>query len=130
MHDLGLIPKIQNGVKGFKVLLGGGLGAQPHLAITLRSFLPVEELAPFAEAIVRVFDKYGERNRRNKARFKFLLQSLGEDYIKEKLKKNIFTAQPNGMLRMLPNIKMTLLLKRFKELKILMHLKDGKKQMF
>lgn len=85
MHDLGIIPKIKDGVEGFKVLLGGGLGAQPHLAVTIREFLPAQALVPFAEAIVKVFDKYGERNKRNKARFKFLLQSLGEEYIVEKI---------------------------------------------
>lgn len=85
MHDLGIIPKVKDGVFGFKLLLGGGLGAQPHLAVTVREFLPAEALVPFSEAIVRVFDKYGERNRRNKARFKFLLQSLGQEFIIEKI---------------------------------------------
>lgn len=85
MHDLGLIPIIKNEKAGFKVLLGGGLGAQPHLAITIKEFLPVDMLIPFAEAIVKVFDKYGERNKRNKARFKFLLQQLGVEYVIEKI---------------------------------------------
>lgn len=77
MHDLGFIPKLENGKRGFKVLIGGGLGAQPVLAQTAHEFLPEEQLIPFIEAIVRIFDRYGERNNRNKARFKYLLAKLG-----------------------------------------------------
>lgn len=77
MHDLGIIPIINGEREGFKLLLGGGLGAQPHLAITLKEFIPADELLRYAAAIVKVFDQYGERNKRNKARFKFLLQASG-----------------------------------------------------
>lgn len=98
MHDLGVIPAVKEGVHGFKVLLGGGLGAQPFLAITLREFLPAEALVPYAEAIVKVFDKYGERNKRNKARFKFLLQSLGPDYVIEKIEEEYQRTTANWQL--------------------------------
>lgn len=81
MHDLGLIPKIRNGIEGFKVVIGGGLGAQPALAITIKEFLPASQLLHLSEAIVRVFDQYGERNKRHKARFKFLIKELGEEEI-------------------------------------------------
>src|SRR5690606_6635066 len=63
--------------RGFKVMLGGGLGAQPILAHEVYEFLPEDEILPYAEATIRVFDRYGERNNRNKARFKFLVQKLG-----------------------------------------------------
>lgn len=87
MHDLGVIPKLMNNEKGFKLLLGGGLGAQPHQAIVLKEFLPESELIGYSEAIVRVFDKYGERNRRNKARFKFLIQQEGAEAIIERIEE-------------------------------------------
>ena len=77
VHDLGFIPKIENGNRGFQILLGGGIGAQPIHAQEVYSFLKVEETIPFMEAVIRVFDRYGERNRRNKARLKFLVQSWG-----------------------------------------------------
>ncbi|MFM6976694.1 MAG: HEPN domain-containing protein [Sphingobacteriaceae bacterium] len=81
IHDLGFIPKIktENGqqVRGFKVLLGGGLGAQPYMAHAVHEFLAEEELIPYIETVLRVFDRYGERNNRNKARLKFLVQKLG-----------------------------------------------------
>ncbi|MCJ8210986.1 HEPN domain-containing protein [Mucilaginibacter sp. RS28] len=78
IHDLGFIPKLKaNGERGFKVLLGGGLGAQPVLAHLVEEFLPEDELIPYIEAVIRVFDRYGERNNRNKARLKFLIQKIG-----------------------------------------------------
>ncbi len=78
IHDIGAIPKVNaNGERGFKILLGGGLGAQPLLANIVEEFLPEDQLIPYIEAIIRVFDRYGERNNRNKARLKYLIQKLG-----------------------------------------------------
>ena len=82
IHDIGLIPKIKaNGDRGFKVLLGGGLGAQPLLASIVEEFLPEDQLIPYIESIIRVFDRYGERNNRNKARLKYLIQKIGLDEV-------------------------------------------------
>lgn len=77
IHDFGFIPKIVDNQKGFKVLIGGGLGAQPYLAHLAYEFLPAEEIIPFIEAAIRVFDRNGERNSRNKARMKYLLAKIG-----------------------------------------------------
>lgn len=77
LHDLGFIPKIVNGERGFKVVVGGGLGAQPMLAHVAHEFLAEEKVIPFIEAILRVFDRHGERNSRHKARMKFLIQKIG-----------------------------------------------------
>ena len=85
MHDLGFIAKIQNGEIGFKVMLGGGLGSQPRHADELYSFLPADQIIPLMETVVRVFDRYGERKSRAKARMKFLLKDLGLDGFKELL---------------------------------------------
>jgi len=77
VHDLGFIPKIENKVHGFLVLLGGGIGSQPREADILERFLPSSELIPFSESVIRVFDRFGERNKRQKARMKFLVKELG-----------------------------------------------------
>ena len=78
IHDLGFIPKINGkGERGFKVLFAGGLGAQPFLANAVHEFLPEDQLIPFTESVLRVFDRYGERSNRNKARLKYLVQKLG-----------------------------------------------------
>ena len=79
LHDLGFIPKIVNGEKGFKVMLGGGLGSQPHHAELLSEFIPVNQLIPTIEGVLRIFDRYGERSKRLKARMKFLIKDLGRD---------------------------------------------------
>src|SRR6185437_9413863 len=78
IHDVGLIPKINSeGERGFKVVIGGGLGAQPLLAHLVEDFLHEDLLIPYIETIIRVFDRHGERNNRNKARFKYLIQKIG-----------------------------------------------------
>jgi sulfite reductase (ferredoxin) len=85
IHDLGFIPKIKTEsgeeTRGFKVVLGGGLGAQPSLAHVVHEFLHEDLIIPFAESVLRVFDRYGERNNRNKARLKFLVNKLGIDEV-------------------------------------------------
>ncbi|MDO6519128.1 HEPN domain-containing protein [Zobellia galactanivorans] len=82
MHDLGFIAKIQDGVRGFKVMLGGGLGSQPRHADLLFDFLAADKIIPLMDGVVRVFDRYGERKSRAKARMKFLLKDLGLDGFK------------------------------------------------
>ncbi len=81
IHDLGFIPKIVDGKRGFKVMIGGGLGANPYLALVAYEFLEEDQVIPFTEAVLRVFDRYGERTRRMKARFKFLLDDFGLEKI-------------------------------------------------
>ncbi|MGG6232374.1 HEPN domain-containing protein [Tenacibaculum sp. SDUM215027] len=83
IHDLGFIAKTKTvegkEVKGFKVLLAGGLGSQPRHADVIYEFLEVELLIPTIEGVLRVFDRYGERAKRAKARLKFLVKDLGVD---------------------------------------------------
>jgi sulfite reductase (ferredoxin) len=81
IHDIGLwaVTKTRDGElrRGFRVYLGGGIGAAPHLAYLYTDFLPVDELFNLAAAALRLFDRYGERKARMKARMKFLIESLG-----------------------------------------------------
>ena len=79
LHDLGFIPKIKDGQRGFKIMFGGGLGSQPAHAELLSEFVPVNEIIPTAEGIIRIFDRYGERAKRMKARMKFLIKEMGKD---------------------------------------------------
>ncbi len=83
MHDLGFIAKTKKigdtEVKGFKVLLAGGLGSQPRHADVMYEFLETDLLIPTIEGVLRVFDRYGERSKRAKARLKFLVKDLGLD---------------------------------------------------
>lgn len=83
IHDIGFIPKIKDNERGFKVVVGGGLGAQAMLAQTAHEFLHEDLVIPFIEACLRVFDRYGERTRRNKARMKYLLKDIGLEKLME-----------------------------------------------
>jgi sulfite reductase (ferredoxin) len=87
LHDLGFIPKIKDGQKGFKVVFGGGLGSQPAHAELLSEFIPVNQIIPTAEGIIRIFDRYGERAKRMKARMKFLIKEIGKDVFLDLVEK-------------------------------------------
>ena len=87
-HDFGFVARVREGEdgaeqRGFKVLLAGGLGAQAMVAHTVSEFMPEERILPFMEAAIRVFDRYGEREKRMKARLKFLVKKIGvEEYLR------------------------------------------------
>ncbi|WP_294963753.1 HEPN domain-containing protein [uncultured Flavobacterium sp.] len=87
LHDLGFIPKIKDGQKGFKIMFGGGLGSQPAHAELLSEFVPVNEIIPTAEGIIRIFDRHGERAKRMKARMKFLIKEMGKDVFLDLVEK-------------------------------------------
>jgi sulfite reductase beta subunit-like hemoprotein len=90
IHDVGLIAQVRgsNGTahRGFKVLVGGGLGSLPTEAAVLADFLPEEELLPTIEAVLRVFSETGNRKNKLKARLKFVLRDKGI----EELRRLIF----------------------------------------
>jgi sulfite reductase beta subunit-like hemoprotein len=81
VHDIGFLARVRSegGVvrRGFRVSVGGGLGGAPMLAHRYSEFLPAEEIFNFAAAILRLFDRYGERKSRMKARMKFLVEKMG-----------------------------------------------------
>jgi sulfite reductase (ferredoxin) len=88
IHDIGAVARVRrNGgdVYGFKVYVGGGLGAIPFYAKELVDFVSVYEFYQLAESIIRIFHEYGteERKNRNKARIKFLIARLGFERFKE-----------------------------------------------
>ena len=77
-HDIGLrLKKGANGNIGFEVLVGGGQGRTPVVAITIRNFLPKQQLLSYLEAILRVYNRHGRRDNIYKARIKILVRDLG-----------------------------------------------------
>lgn len=92
IHDSGYIAKVQDGKRGFKLVVGGGLGAVPQDAKVLYEFCPEEEILPVTQAIARVFAKHGEKQNRARARVKFLISKLGIDEFRrlvEEERKNL-----------------------------------------
>ncbi|MFB3917407.1 MAG: sulfurtransferase TusA family protein [Terriglobales bacterium] len=78
-NDLGFIAKVQNGEKGFKVYIAGGMGAKPEVGHLVREFVPAGDVHVVTVAAKRLFDKYGNRKNKHAARLRFLWNSLGEE---------------------------------------------------
>jgi sulfite reductase beta subunit-like hemoprotein len=74
---------------GFRVYLAGGLGANPHPAVALEDFTPRDQLLPTIEALLRVFDREGNRDNKLRARMKWLVDTLGF----EELQRKVLTAR-------------------------------------
>ncbi|MCE2510414.1 MAG: nitrite/sulfite reductase [Alphaproteobacteria bacterium] len=84
VHDIGLhIRRNTKGEVGFEVLVGGGLGRTPVIAETIRKFLPKRDLLSYLEAILRVYNQLGRRDKLLKARIKILVQSVGAERFAE-----------------------------------------------
>ena len=70
-HDIGLaLRRNRDGVLGFEVMVGGGMGRTPHIGSTIREHLPAGSLLSYMEAILRVYNRYGRRDNMFKARIK------------------------------------------------------------
>eukprot|EP01038_Epipyxis_sp_PR26KG_P017683 gene17683-24617_t len=77
-HDVGLqLLRNAEGTLGFKVLVGGGMGRTPVIATTIREFLPCDQILNYVEAVVRVYNRWGRRDNKYKARIKILVKALG-----------------------------------------------------
>ena len=85
IHDAGCIAVMKDGQPGFRLVVGGGLGPMPVEAKVLDEFLPAGQLVPRIEAILRLFDKNGNRKNKNLARLKFVLRDRGWDWVKENI---------------------------------------------
>jgi len=96
IHDIGLRAVIRGGQRGFRVVVGGGLGPLPTEAQLLDEFLPEERLVNRCEAVIRVFSKYGNRGNKNKARLKFVLRERGFAWLKEQIEKEYEDILANG----------------------------------
>lgn len=76
LHDIGLQLVVNDaGETGFQVFAGGGLGRTPVIASSIREFLPKEHLLTYLDAILRVYNRYGNRDNKYKARIKILVRA-------------------------------------------------------
>ncbi len=80
VHDIGLhLKKNDSGEIGFAVYVGGGQGRTPMIAKKIRDFLPEEDLLSYTTAIMRVYNLYGRRDNKYKARIKILVHETGAE---------------------------------------------------
>jgi sulfite reductase (NADPH) hemoprotein beta-component len=86
VHDIGLEP-VRNaaGELGFRVLVGGGLGRTPVIGAFINEFLPWQDLLSYLDAILRVYNRYGRRDNKYKARIKILVKALTPEVFAEKV---------------------------------------------
>jgi sulfite reductase (NADPH) hemoprotein beta-component len=78
-NDIGFLARVRDGQPGFRVTLGGGLSTLRRSGILAWEFAPAGEALEIAEAVVRVFNRTGDRQRRHKARLKFVVEKLGHE---------------------------------------------------
>ena len=94
-HDIGLrMVRNDKGEPGYEVLVGGGLGRTPMIGKVIKDFLPQEDLLPYLEAIVSVYNLLGRRDNKYKARIKITVHENGLDTIREKVDARFAELKP------------------------------------
>ncbi|WP_310087032.1 MULTISPECIES: nitrite/sulfite reductase [unclassified Sphingopyxis] len=79
LHDIGIQIVERDGVHGAAFYVGGGMGRTPMIAPLIKDFVPLDDLLSYAEACLRVYNRYGRRDNIYKARIKILIHELGAD---------------------------------------------------
>jgi sulfite reductase beta subunit-like hemoprotein len=87
INDVGLHAVVRDGKRGFRMTVGGGLGPLPVEAQLLDEFVPADRLVSRCEAVIRVFNKYGNRQNKNTARLKFVVRERGWNWVREEIEK-------------------------------------------
>ena len=83
-HDVGFVATLRDAHPGFMVYLAGGLGAKPAVGRLIHEFLPADDVYIVAEAVKRLFDRFGNRRNRHRNRLRFLWEEMGEPAFLEK----------------------------------------------
>ena len=84
LHDIGIQIVERDGAIGARFFVGGGMGRTPMIAPMIRDFVPLDQLITYAEACLRVYNRYGRRDNKYKARIKILVHELGkEEYTRQ-----------------------------------------------
>jgi sulfite reductase beta subunit-like hemoprotein len=96
INDIGLQAVIRDGKKGFRMIVGGGLGPMPVEAQLLDEFVPAGLALEKCEAVVRAFNKHGNRENRNKARLKFVMRERGFEWLRDQIEKEFQDILTNG----------------------------------
>jgi sulfite reductase beta subunit-like hemoprotein len=83
-NDIGFLARVRDGRPGVRVTLGGGLSTLRRTGILAHEFAPAEEVVEICEAVVRVFNRTGDRQHRHRARLKFVVEKLGaEEFLRQ-----------------------------------------------
>ena len=93
-HDIGLRMVKRGDETGFEVIVGGGLGRTPMVGMVVRDFLPVEDLLPYVEAVLSVYNVLGRRDNKYKARIKITLHETGREEITRMVEERFAELKP------------------------------------
>jgi sulfite reductase beta subunit-like hemoprotein len=96
INDIGLHAVIRDGKRGFRMTVGAGLGPLPTEANLLDEFVSEDMLIHKCEAVIRVFNKFGNRQNKYKARLKFVMRERGFEWLKDQIEKEFRNILENG----------------------------------
>ncbi|MEO3413994.1 nitrite/sulfite reductase [Roseovarius sp. CAU 1744] len=94
-HDIGIQIVEQAGETGYRVIVGGGLGRTPMIGKVLRDFVSQQDLLPYLEATVSVWNQIGRRDNKYKARIKITVHEHGIDEIRARVEERFATIRPS-----------------------------------
>ncbi|MFT5482936.1 MAG: sulfite reductase (NADPH) hemoprotein beta-component [Halieaceae bacterium] len=95
-HDIGIeLIRNNDNELGYRILVGGGLGRTPMIGVEINPFLGKEHLLTYLDAILRVYNKYGRRDNKYKARIKILVKAMGAESFRDKVEIE-WAANKNG----------------------------------
>jgi len=104
-HDIGLRATLNSQQeRGFQVIVGGGLGRTPILGSVLSSFIPEQSILDYLTAIIRVYNLYGRRDNKYKARIKILVKSIGIEQFKQQVEQELVHIRPHSQQLSVENI--------------------------
>ena len=118
-HDIGLrMHRNAAGQPGFEVMVGGGLGRTPMVGRTVRDFLPVDDLLPYVESVLSVYNTLGRRDNKYKARIKITVHETGLDEIRTMIEDRFAEVKPlfaGNDMKLLADIRAAFALPAFRD---------------
>ncbi|MFN4357027.1 nitrite/sulfite reductase [Sphingopyxis alaskensis] len=97
LHDIGIQIVERDGVHGAAFYVGGGMGRTPMIAPLIKDFVPLDDLLSYAEACLRVYNRYGRRDNIYKARIKILIHELGADEYRRQVEEEFAHVKSLGI---------------------------------
>ncbi|WP_287941623.1 nitrite/sulfite reductase [Sphingopyxis sp.] len=97
LHDIGIQIVERDGVHGAAFYVGGGMGRTPMIAPLIKDFVPLEDMLSYAEACLRVYNRYGRRDNIYKARVKILIHELGADEYRRQVEEEFAHVKSLGI---------------------------------
>ncbi|HEY1585835.1 MAG TPA: nitrite/sulfite reductase [Polyangia bacterium] len=96
INDVAILARVRDSERGFEIRVGGGLSTSPEDAHPLESFVPADRLLPVLEAVVRVFDRTGNRQNKSRARLKYVIRKIGLDGFRKEYEAELAKIDADG----------------------------------